>query len=179
MSQMLLKISAKKLDPQVNYVSPLKSISLEGNQDFLFRNLEWEVKRTKKKDLKKYAKICRAALTTSLLLLGLAHPAFAATDVLIPGSAGSNVLMPKDIVTIGLWIIGISATISSVLAVILMQLAGGYRMLRKENKRDATEWTQEIMKGYTQIILAPVIILAIAFIAYLLFGNFQWFAKPF
>lgn len=181
MCQMLLKVSAKKLDPKVNYINLNKEISLDGKPDFLFPSLKEEVKKARKKDLKKYAKIARITLTTSVLLLGLVHPTFAATTIAVnalPG-AGTDVLMPKDIVHIGLWIIGIAAATSSVLAIILMQLAGGYRMLRKENKKDATEWTTEIMKGYTQIILAPVIILAIAFIAYLFFGNFQWFAKPF
>lgn len=192
-----LTLSAKKLDPNVNYHKPIQQIVLEEKSDFLLPILKegvetegtkkWK-KLTKmvlkerelnKEKLEKIFKICRITAATSALLLALVHPGLAATEVLIPGSAGSNVLMPKDIVTIGLWIIGIAATTSSVLAVLLMQLAGGYRMLRKENKKAATEWTQEIMKGYQQIVLAPVIILIIAFITYLFFGNFQWFAKPF
>lgn len=202
MCQMLLKVSAKKLDPKVNYCNPTQTISLEERPDFMLPILKEEVQKTGEKKwrklikmvskepemstekLQKIFKICRITAATSALLLALAHspflvPAMAATEVLIPGSTGSNVIMPKDIITIGLWIIGICAATSSVLAIILTQFAGGYRMLRKENKKAATEWTQEIMKGYTQIVLAPVIILAIAFIAYLFFGNFKWFAKPF
>lgn len=204
MSSLLLTLSAKKLHPDVKYHKPVQQIqvTLKEKSDFLFPILKEEVARVGEKTWKKLAKlilkepeltnskldrifkVCKITAATSALLLALAHspflvPAMAATEVLIPGSTGSNVIMPKDIITIGLWIIGICAATSSVLAIILTQFAGGYRMLRKENKKAATEWTQEIMKGYTQIVLAPVIILAIAFIAYLFFGNFKWFAKPF
>jgi hypothetical protein len=187
MVQMTWTLSAKDLDPKTKYI-PFKKYDGVSSTDFLASNILKEVRQEKKKNLKKYAKICTATIAASALLLALVHPTFAAT---LPGHLAMaasgmpsplpatvpNAILPKDIVKVGAYLIGISMSASSILAVILAQLAGGYRMIRKGD--EATKWTTDILKGYTQVILAPVVIGVIAFAVYLLFGSYDWFLKIF
>jgi hypothetical protein len=169
-------ISAKKLDPAIKYNNPFKKYEDVQPSDFLITKLEKEVKKERKKNPKSFAKICKIAITASALLLVVAHPTLAAT---IPAPLPVTIpnILPSDIVKAAAYLIGISTAASSLLAIVLSQMAGGYRMLRKGD--EATKWTTDILKGYTQVILAPVIIGVIAFAVYLLFGSYDWFVKIF
>lgn len=199
MATTMLKLSARKLDPNIKYCNPnqvfmlgeepegLSLPVLKEKMDFFIPTLKREVKKLNKDTIKKYTKICVQTLGISLSLLALASPSLAApieattkvVEVISPDLAksSSDLIMPGDIAKIGLYLIGLGAVVSTVLAILLTQFAGGYRMLRKG--KEASEWTTDILKGYTQVILAPVIILSIAFVVYLLFGSFKWFVKPF
>lgn len=178
-------ISAKKLDPKIKYNNPFQRYEDNKGSDFLIASIEKEVKQESRKNLKRFAKICKITITTSALLLAIVHPTFAAT---LPGPLLASAIpaplpatipsvLPADIVKVGAYLIGISTAASTLLAIILSQMAGGYRMLRKGD--EATKWTSDILKGYTQVILAPVIIGVIAFTVYLLFGSYDWFLKIF
>ncbi|MGM7720520.1 hypothetical protein [Metabacillus sp. Hm71] len=175
MSQMKLNLSVKELDQEVNYINPYKEINLNEsfeNQTFLIESIEREVKKLPSKKKKVLYTIAKATLTASISSLMLVSPVFAATP--------TTAIMTTDIMKIGMYLIGICAAVSTILAIILSQLAGAYRMLRKS--KEATEWTTDILKGYVQTLLAPVLIITIAFLAYLLFGTSefsQWFVKPF
>lgn len=171
MNQITLNISARRLDPRIKYV-PFSKTERVVDVPFILTNLKEEVGREKKKNLKRFARICKVTITTSALLFGLVSPTMAASIAPVP-----NAILPSDIMKVGVYLIGISMAASTILAIILSQLAGGWRMLRKGE--DATKWTTDILKGYTQVILAPVIIVSIAFVVYLLFGNYDWFVKLF
>lgn len=181
---MSLHLCGRGLDSKVKYSNPYKTIKFNQNinqssisnnkneiSDFLNLNPEKEVKQLKKKDKKKILiKAGKLLAMASVSYLMLGTPVFAQAPTSTP-------IMPSDIAKIGMYLIAICAMASTILAIILGQLAGGYRMLGK--KKEATEWIDNILRGYAQVILMPVVILTIAFVAYLLFGNFQWFAKPF
>jgi len=178
-SQMKLNLSVKNLDQEVNYIKPHKEINLNEqvkNQSFLIKTIEKEVKSLSKKKQKVLLTIAKATLTASISSLILVNPVFAATPLAVPVATGSAI-MPTDIMKIGMYLIGICATVSTILAMILMQLAGGYRMLRKS--KEATLWMNDILKGYAVTIIAPILIMTIAFLAYLLFGDSNYFIKPF
>lgn len=168
-------LSAKQLDPMINYNFFDKSPK---NEVFHYKNLIEEVKNLPKKKKIKYAKICLATLTTlaSISILGI--PTFAETIPLaVEVTTQTGQILPKDIVDIGKYLIGICAAIGFVLAIILYQLAGGLRMLRK--RKEATEWSSDILKGFFQILVAPVLIVTIALVCYLLFSGIPFFTKPF
>ena len=187
MTQINLKMSAKDLDPNTKYCNPTRSyllgkdVGTAGDELFLLQNLQREVKHAKKNQKKKWLKVCKVTLAASVSLLMLTNPklALAATVVQATGtlSPEASMLMPEDIVKAGMWLIGMCTIASTILAIILTQFAGSYRMFRKG--KEATEWMTDILKGYTQVILAPVLILLIAFVAYLFFGDLKWFVKPF
>jgi hypothetical protein len=171
--QMKLNLCGRELDQEVKYNVPHKAIRLNSSKkeenNFLTQDLKKEVKGLSLKNKRKMLRICKLT-TASISFFMLGTPVFAQTP-------GADVIMPTDIMKIGMYLIGICAVASTILAIILGQFAGAYRMMRK--KKEATEWTDDILRGYAQTILAPVIIITIALVAYLLFGNFEWFVKPF
>jgi hypothetical protein len=170
--QLKLNLCVKKLDQGVNYISPNKQINLnkEEKLDFLAHSISKEVKKLPRKKAKMYVKVCKVLVATCVSTLLLGNPVWAATP-------GAELITPRDIWTIGKYVIGLCVAASSISAIILYQLAGGFRMFGKA--KESTEWQTNIVKGYTMSLLAPVIIGTIAFIVCLLFANFQWFVKPF
>ncbi|MGG3890347.1 hypothetical protein [Metabacillus fastidiosus] len=173
MNQMKLNLSAKLLDQEINY-NPFKQINLNNKDDkldFLIQNIEREVKTLKKKEKKQFLKTAKATLIVSLSSLMIVNPTLATTTQTV------EQVMPTDIMKIGMYLIGICVTAGTVMAIILSQLSGGYRMLNKA--KEATEWSTNIMKGYVQILLAPVLIITIALLAHLLFSNLPYFVKAF
>jgi hypothetical protein len=185
-STIRLNLSVKKQDqePNVRYNSYKQlKINHRGeflneskSVDFILLNLQKEVKTLSHDKKKRYVKIAKTTFLTSMSVLTLVTPqlTFAAVPVSTPPP---DMIMPKDIMEIGMYLIGLTAVASTVLAMFLGQLVGNYKMLRKGEK--ANSWATEIIKGYVQTIAMPLIIVTIALLAYLLFGNSQFFSKPF
>jgi hypothetical protein len=190
-SAITVNLSAKKLEPNVKY-NYFKSMNtkdeklLINNQVFQLQNIQEEVKHLSKQQRKKYIKIAKATLLTSASILMLVNPLLASAQVptavmatasLVTTSTAANMIMPSDIIKIGVYLIGLLMALSTITAIILYQTSGVYRMLRKS--KEATEWQLDIKKGFSQVILAPVIIILIAMLGFLLFGNLPFYAKPF
>ena len=169
-----LTISTKKLDTKVNYHNPTKTFQLDDARelelDFLVERLQKEVKEVPTPKLKEWKKTCKRILTSASAMLLIATPAMAQT------TAGVPALLPSDILQVGLYLMGILVATSFVLAMVLYQLAAGSRMFGK--KKESSEWINNIIKGYTQVLIGPVIIVAITLVMILLFGSFEWFVKP-
>lgn len=177
---MLVNLVSKTYKENVKYISPVKEIRIgewEDQGDFFIQNIQREVVNLNHSSKRKFKKICQATISTFASSFLLVTPTFAKSPAVQVTSQALDGFMPKDLAMYGLILIGIIATASTILAIILMQLAGGMKMLRKS--KDANEWMTDIMKGYTIVIISPILILTIAIVAYLLFGNFKWFAKPF
>lgn len=182
---MRLKICTKTKDEEVSKIHKEFIINTKGEnivpvQSFLMDTIREEVKVLPKGQLMKYKKICQRTLAIFVLTF-LANPmsnrALAngleeqqQVDIQLQG-------IPSEIIQVGLVLIGICVAVSTILAIVLSQIAGGFRMFRREKM--ATEWTTDIIRGYTQILLAPVIITVIAFVTFLLFKDFKWFITPF
>lgn len=175
--QVTLKISAKELDQKINYINPIQHINLNKKNeklDFLLANIEKEVKQLTIQQKKRYAKILKSTLITTSSLLLFVTPTLAATPITPPSP---DIIMPQDILKFGAWVIGICCSLGFLLATVCYQLAGGMRILRK--RKEANDWTVDIIKGFTQLMLAPVIVGLIAIVCYMLFRNFTWFVSPF
>ncbi|MFS1518525.1 hypothetical protein V1503_18990 [Bacillus sp. SCS-151] len=162
-----LNLCVKRPEQGVNYIPYSKADTCS---TFLIKNIQKEVVKLNKRKKKIYKQICQTTIATSGFLFMLVRPVLAATG-------NPTTIMPSDIAKVGMYLIGICTAASVVLAILLTQLAGGYRMLRKG--KEATEWTTDILKGLTQVLLAPVLIITITLVMILLFGNFEWFVKPF
>lgn len=177
---MLVNLTSKNLEEKTKYISPVREIHVgdwKSNGDFFIKEIQKEVVNLNKSTKRKFKTICRTTIATFVSSLTLSTPTFAKSPAMEVTTQALDGFMPKDLAMYGLILIGIVAMASTILAIILMQLAGGLKMLRKS--KDANEWMTDIMKGYTIVILSPILILTIAIVAYLLFGNFKWFAKPF
>jgi hypothetical protein len=89
----------------------------------------------------------------------------------------SAVGMPPELLQLLLQILKISVGTAVLLSMILLVGAGVMRMFRK--KKEATEWTTDIVKGLIQILIAVPIVFLIYFVVNLLFSNSGWFVSPF
>lgn len=172
-----LNLCVKELKPEVNYINPYKVINtnptameIKEKGDFLNQILQKGVRELPSKKKKVMIKVCKTLITLSVSFLMIGNTAFAQ-------SPGAESITHQDIVQIGLYLIGILAIASTVLASLLAMLSGNLRMLKK--KKEATEWLTDILKGYFIVLVAPVVVLTMALLAYLLFGSFDWFIKPF
>ena len=85
--------------------------------------------------------------------------------------------MPPELLKLLLDLLKISVGTAVILSAILLVGAGVMRMLRK--KKEATEWTTDIVKGLIQILVAVPIVFLIYFVVNLLFSNNGWFVSPF
>jgi hypothetical protein len=189
-SASVLRISARNLEPDVKYNHFKQINSKEENKPLLhqsvfhLQNIQEGVKQLNKERRKKYLKIAKATLLTSLSIYMLVDPllvsaqvptAVMATASLVASTPTPEMITPSDIVKVGLILIGLTAISGIVLSIILYQVSGAYRMLR--NSKEATEWQVDIRKGISDILIAPVIILAIAMMAFLLFSGLPFFPK--
>lgn len=166
-------LSARNLQKEVNYINPYKVLNDEDSVVFTIKKLEKEVKQLNKKEKKKFKVICHQILATSTSFFTLVNPIMAATN------SPQDLILPSDILEIGMWAIGIMAVASFILTIILLQSASVQKMIFRKKKKVANEWMIEILKGFTTIMLAPVIVLAISLVMYLLFGNLEFFVSPF
>jgi hypothetical protein len=189
-SAIVLRISARNLEPDVKYNHFKPINSKEENKPLLdqsvfhMQNIQEEVKQLNKQQKKKYLKIAKATLLTSLSIYMLVDPLLASAQVptavmatasLVTSAPAPEMITPSDIVKVGLILIGLTAISGIVLSIILYQVSGAYRMLR--NSKEATDWQVDIRKGLSDILIAPVIILTIAMMAFLLFAGLPFFPK--
>jgi ABC-type Fe3+ transport system permease subunit len=190
MSQVLANLCVRNPDPLVKYqpFNPIEidkqTVSFQGvnNVNFHIQTLIEEVKKTPRKELKEYRKTIRAFLATlsvSFLISPLRSmatglPTTAQTGTNLPNSAEG---LPPELFDILIKLLVIAVASAVILAIILLVVAGVMKMFRK--KKEANEWTVDIVKGVIQVITAPTVIFLIYFIAHLLFGSSGWFVSPF
>lgn len=152
----LLRISAKNLNPDVNYVGIEKELFL--NQNPLKEVSVKEIDRLKQK-AKTYTKIIQ--LSASMLAIVMTPTmVFAAPETISVDSINE---LGK---TLSMIVVGISVSLST----ILLSIAGMYRMLRK--KKEAKEWSQDIIKGLFQSLAAVPCVYLIYQLAQAFFSEF-------
>lgn len=170
---MKLMISARdsQIDSNVKYIKPYREYNIKENISvFTIQKLEEEVKYLNKNKINKLKKICSQTLTTATTFFTTISPTLATST--------PQMITQSDILAGGMTIIGIMAVASFVLTIILLQSAAGYKMILRKKKKEANEWSIEIIKGFIQIMIAPALISTIALVMYLLFGNLTWFVNP-
>jgi hypothetical protein len=173
-----LKIYAKELKSHVTYNNPLKEIKQDygkntvGDLAFFVKSMPREVEGLKKKDRNMLKNTLRLTYLTCVSLLALSNPTFAATTTVATG-----LMQPTEIMEIIQWMIKICAMVGLGLSILCLQIASVMRIFRK--RKEAIEWSNDIIKGTVQLFLAPIIIMLIAYTAYLLFGENSFFVKPF
>lgn len=172
MTQMTVALSAKNLQKEISYNNPHKIIKNEQNTPFTVEKLAKEVKNLNKTSKKKLKRICEQFLMTSTSFFTLVTPTLAATN------SQTEKVMPNDILQAGMWIISIMTVTSFVLTIVLLQSAAVYKMIFKKKKKIANEWSEEVLRGFSQVMLAPALVTTIALTMYLLFNGLEWFVSP-
>jgi hypothetical protein len=183
-SGITLNLSARNLTPNVNYNQFNKvQINLKDNGNnqsvFTLQNIQKEANCLNKQKRKKYLKIAKVTLLTSLSIYMLVNPLLASAQIpqAITVATTPDMILPEDILKAGMYLIGLTAALALVISIIFFQASGIYRMMRRS--KEAIEWQTDIIKGLATAIIAPVLMVVIAFMAYLLFQGLPFFAKPF
>lgn len=181
----VLTFSVRERDPLVNY-NPIQPITVSDssigfhNVNFHLPTLLEEVKNLKKKERNQYKKQIQTFLATSssFLMLSPLMSTAKATNITVPATniPKSAEGMPPEIMDllIGLLVIAVGAGV--VLAAILLVSAGIGKMFRMKN---ASAWTVDILKGFTQILIAVPVVFVIYYVANLIFAGSGWFVNPF
>lgn len=136
--------------------------------DFTVKTLEKEVETLNKKEKKKLKEVLQTAYLTCVSTLVLAHPTFAATQ-------SQEINLPQEMKEIMNQLILICIIVGSGLATLLLVIAGIGKMFRYSN---AKQWSIDILKGLAQVLVAPVLVMTIVYLSFLLFGSSDWFVSP-
>lgn len=181
----VLTFSARERDPLVNY-NPIQPITVSDssigihNVNFHIPTLIEEVKTLKKKERNQYKKKIQTFLATasSFLMLSPLTLTAKATNTTVPVTnlPKSAEGMPPEIMDLLIGLLVIAVGTGVVLAAILLVSAGVARMFRWKN---ASSWTVDILKGFTQILIAVPVVFVIYYVANLIFGSSGWFVNPF
>lgn len=181
----LVRFCVKKPDPLINYSysAPFKvAEETIGIHDINFHipTLVEEVKKLPKNKIREYKRNLQAILaTTSSFMMALPLKSMANTMqstgvTTLPKSAEG---MPPEILNLLLMLLVIAVGCGVVFAAILLAAAGMSRMLGK--RKEAKEWTVDIIKGLIQVLVAVPVVFLIYYIVNLLFSGSGWFVSPF
>jgi hypothetical protein len=149
------------------------------NVNFHIPTLIEEVKQLSKSEKKEYKKVLKAFLMTvsSFMILPLrsmAAPSVPVTATNLPQTAEG---LPPELLALLLKLLVISVGAAIILSMILLVGAGVMKMFRK--KKEANEWTVDIIKGLIQILVAVPVVFLIYYVANNLFSGSGWFVSPF
>jgi hypothetical protein len=170
----VLTVSARGLDPAVSYNRPFQKFDMgsitEERVLFLASTLKEEViKGTTEqqlKNVKKLKKLLRGFAAVAAVGLKTAPKAFAAPPAL---AAGGTAITPAVVMQWGLTLALISVSVGVALAMIMLSVAGIYRMFRKRDI--ATEWSTDVIKGLVQVLIAVPTVYLLFYLAQLVFKN--------
>lgn len=177
-----MNLCVKEQDRLVNYrqfkpiVISNDNITLQ-NVNFHLPILLKEVKQTPKKKLKKYKEAIAVFLTTASSLIMSPLKSMANTSIPSTNLPKEAQGIPPELLELLLKLLVIIVGSSVILAAILLVMAGVMRMLRK--RKEATDWTVDIVKGLIQILIAVPIVFLIYYVANLIFADSGWFISPF
>lgn len=172
----LVKLCVKNPSPLVNY--HFSQFEVDDIDNLNFQELIEEVRLLPRKQLKKYKKIAKTFLTTlatfpMLPLRSMAESSIPSTTNLPHVATG----MPPELLDLLLKILVIAVGASVILAAIMLVFAGVMRMFRK--RKEANEWTVDIIKSLIQILVAVPVVFLIYYVSTLLFGGSGWHVNPF
>jgi nitrogen fixation/metabolism regulation signal transduction histidine kinase len=147
-----INISSKKIYPNTD------GVKLEN----FIKEVREEVKNLPKKQKKKMKKQLVATLAGLYLTLK-GSKAFAMT------ATGTSGLISPELMRLMFMLVVLSVVIGVCLAMICGVIAGIAKMLNQKEYSEA--WTENIVKGFGQVIMFPTIIASILFLTHMLFGG--------
>lgn len=178
-----VNLSVKKQDYLVKY-NPFQPISVSdstigiNNVNFHMQTLIEEVNQLPKKERSKIKQqiLTFQATVATFLLLPLKSMANTSTSVPVTSLPNSAEGIPPEIMDLLIGLLKISVAVGVVLAAILLVSAGIGKMFRM---KEASKWTQDIIRGLVQILLSVPVVFIIYYVASLIFKGSGWFVSPF
>ena len=166
-----VNLSAKGLDSKIHYnrFEPIV-IQPEKKVNFLVETFRKEVELAEggkqRKKIKKLKKLMKVSLSVLATGLHLSPRAFAQT-----ATTATNIdpITPALVMKFGLTVALVAVSAGVALSMIMLTIAGMYRMFRK--RREAEEWSQDIIKGLVQVLISVPTVYLLYFLAQLLFQH--------
>ena len=176
---MKVNLCVKDPNESLKYI-PFKQMTIKDHVNFQLPSLLEEVNQLPKSQKKEYKKIAASFLATfsSFLVSGSRSMAAtvqqsSSTQTVLPNSMG----IPPELAQFLNTGLVMMVAIAVALCIGMLISAGVLRALRK--RKEASEWTVDIIKGLTQVILAAPLVFLIYLVATILFNGTGWFISPF
>ena len=166
MATMKVKISARNLDPLCNY-KPFVDESVEP----AFFTDEIPNQEVIPKKLINPAILWKTATFAFASALMIMEPTLANTSMEV-----ETMKTAQELSSIFNMFAKLLAAAGVGCAGVLLSGAGLYRMFKKN--KEAMDWSSDIIKGLTQVLIASPTVMLLVYIATLLFGNSSWFVSP-
>ena len=175
---MIINYDARGKDAWVEY-TPFTKVPMEDESVFMYQNIKEEIMSAKGMQKLKKIKQAKKIIKMSLSILGAS--ASLTTRTFASGVTGNtpllNPLNPGVMVEYGLQIAFIAVGVAVALSIVLLVIAGTLRMFRKSH--EANVWTQDIIKGITQVLISVPSIYIIYRVASYLFRNLNFLSLGF
>lgn len=149
----------------------VKPLDAESKVVFMVDSLVKEVsggtksqQQRKRKQLRKLMQVSSSVLG---LMVGMTSPV-SANSLLTTNSTVEPITVDK-IFEFGQTLAVLSVSAGIALSMVLLAIAGMYRMLRKQ--REAQEWTSDIIKGLVQVLISIPIVYILYVLAQALFSS--------
>ncbi len=167
---MIIKINSREITKEIPR-QPIKWTFGETNEDkvlFLSGILTKEVNQgTEKQQLRNVKKMKKLYRNFLLILGGVGIPSHVSASPL--NKTINEPITPELISEFGMTVALITVSIGVALSMTLLSVAGMYRMFRKQ--KEATAWTNDIIRGLVQILIAIPTVYILYYMAQLLFKN--------
>jgi hypothetical protein len=171
----------RKPNPSVKYqfTNPI----VIGNDTFTLNNVNFqeiikEVRQLPKNKIKEYKKNIKLFIVTATSFMMLPLKSMASelipTTTNLPKTAEG---LPPELLDLLVKLLMISVGSAVMLAAILLVGAAVMKMFRK--RKEANEWTVDIIKGLIQVLVAVPVVFLIYYVANLFFGTGIWHVSPF
>lgn len=150
--------------------------------NFHLQTISEEVKSLGKKKLNQYKKEVMTFLATASTFLVLPLRSMANTDtttnfnIPVSGIPQTAEGMSPEIMSLLIGVLGTIVVGGVILAMILLASVGVANMFGMKN---TSKWTMNILKGLTQVLVAPSVVFVIYYFSNLVFGKSAWHINPF
>lgn len=177
----VLNITSTNLSPGVSarsyrFIADQKDNGIKEGVDFLAECLKKEVMCGSSRQQKRNIRKLKAIQIGFVSLLGIAAVMLPSTvSAQTPGIWSPSIteegvtLTPEVVMEWGLKIALMTVAAGVALAGALLAVAGVYRMLRK--RKEAEDWTTDIIKGLVQVLIAVPIVYTLFHLAQIVFRN--------
>lgn len=175
---MRLNLCVKSPDHLTNYnfVNP---ITLKQDIVNFHQKIIEEVIALPKRERKNVKKTIKSFLMTTMSFLSLSSKSMAETLNQANPLPATSVGIPPELLELMMSLLQITVAGGIILSVILLATAGIMKMMGKKRRKEAEDWTVDIIKGATQVILAAPVIFLIYYLASMLLKGTSWFVSPF
>lgn len=155
---------------KVSFIQPVREVrsELEDKMLFIKNSLIEEVGTNPKKARSLHKLFKRLAIGVGVKLM-LPATALAATHKAATVTASASQITPQHVLHWGLILALVVVSIGVALSMSMLAIAGIYRMFKRE--KEATEWSNDIVRGLVQVLIAIPVVYIFFLLAQMVFTN--------